>query len=215
MKVYKFLGPCFLVFGLLILLFTFFPVLKQEVNYQLHKKDYQRSVVVDSSTTTQATASGQPSLAFKPVVIVPKSLDFSLVIPSLGVNSLVFPGIDSGNPKIYLPVLKNGVAQAKGSSLPDQPGPVFIFGHSTDSFYNIVRYNAAFYLLNKLNPGDTAYIYYHQRKYIYKVEEKKIVNPDEVSSFVAGIKKNTLVLQTCWPPGTTLKRLLIISTPIK
>ena len=98
-----------------------------------------------------------------------------------------------------------------GSVLPNEFGPVFIFAHSTDSFYNIGAYNAEFFLLNKLLAGDEAIIFYKDKKYKYKVIDKKVVEADDISAEVKKLTGSHLVLQTCWPPGTTLKRLLVIA----
>lgn len=203
-----------LVGGIGIIIFTFAPVAGQEIQYQMDQVSGQEPVVADVSAQTEtAVAPSSQPWEYQRTVIYPKSLDFSLVIPEIGVNSLVFANIDSANETEYLPILKQGVAHAAGSSLPDKPGVVFLFSHSTDAFYNIGRYNAAFFLLNKLKPQDEIYLFYQNRRYQYAVAEKRIVTAEEIPDLVAGLSGNQLVLQTCWPPGTTLKRLLVISKP--
>ncbi len=198
--------------GITIIALIYFPVARQEVVYRINQSKNKAIKVIDNPR--EATAAAQtagPAYTMQPAIIIPKSFDFSVVIPAIGVNSLVFPNIDSGNEAEYKEYLKKGVAHAKGSALPSEPGPVFIFGHSTDSFYNITHYNAAFFLLPKLLVGDEALVFYKEQKYAYRVTETKIVNPEEITGIVQNIKSNTLILQTCWPPGTTLKRLLVIA----
>jgi len=208
------LGTLLVVAGLLLLVLIFTPVVIQEINYQLRSLTQPEVTVISSPDEAQKLeAATTTELKFQPTVLVPKSFDFSLVIPKIGVNSLVFPDIDSSNEAEYLPVLKEGVAHAKYSSLPNQPGAVFLFSHSTDSFYNIGRYNAEFFLLRKLETGDEIYLFYQNQHYKYVVAEKKVVDPDQVSTEVNQTKGNVLILQTCHPPGTTLQRLLIFSTP--
>lgn len=203
------IGNLLIVGGVLLLSFTFFPVLLQEGKYQTSKFKPQEYQVLESPQ--QATQT--PTLVSQKKIITPISFEFSLVVPKIGVNAQVFPNIDSGNEKEYLPVLKKGVAHAKGSRLPNERGVVFIFAHSTDSFLNLPHYNAVFFLLNKLQAGDEVFLFYQNQKYQYQVTEKKIIDPEMVGPEVKSILGNALVLQTCYPPGTTLKRLLIIARP--
>ena len=42
----------------------------------------------------------------------------------------------------------------------------------------------------------------------------EIIDPDEVSLLTQAQESGEqLVLQTCWPPGTTWKRLIVIAKP--
>jgi len=90
-----------------------------------------------------------------------------------------------------------------------------LFAHSTDNFWNAGRYNAIFYLLKDLVPGDEVVVFYQNKRYDYIVSESKIVNPDDVSHIVdaQNAGEETLILQTCWPPGTTFQRLLVFAKP--
>jgi len=214
-KIIPFLSSFLILLGLLILILIFFPVAKQELSYQLGEnknKDFHlissQKEATESKKLKDKNTSGWK---FEKTIIKPVSFDFSLVIPQIGVNELVFPNIDSSLPDEYLSVLKKGVAHAKNSALPGESGPVFLFAHSTDSFYNISSYNAAFFLLNKLKKSDEVFVFYKDKKYTYRVNEKKIVEADKITEEVQKLGKNSLVLQTCWPPGTTLKRLILIA----
>ena len=89
-----------------------------------------------------------------------------------------------------------------------------MFAHSTDNFWNIGRYNAIFYLLKELEKGDEIDIFYNGRRYIYQVSEKQIVDPAQVEFINQPTVTEQLTLQTCWPPGTTFKRLIVIAKPI-
>jgi len=186
------LGNLFILAGLLLLLLIFRPVLIQEANYRFKKNSLPESIET----------------------ITPVSRDFSLIIPKIGINSPVFPKIDSNNEQEYGAVLKKGVAHAKGSSLPDEPGVVFIFGHSTDAFYNLQRDNAVFYSLGKLEKDDPVFIFYQDEKYSYQVTAKEVVSSEAVEERVKKLQGNYLVLQTCYPPGTTLKRLIVTAKPV-
>lgn len=151
----------------------------------------------------------------KEQVLVPKDTQFSIVIPKIGASAKVFPNVDPSDPNAFLPVLRQGVAHAKSTVFPGQKGNVYLFAHSTDNFWDVGRYNAVFYLLKDLQPGDEVVIFFENKRYEYVVKNSKIVDPTDVSYIVNAQKENkeTLILQTCWPPGTTWQRLLVFAEP--
>jgi sortase A len=183
-------GNILILISVIFAFFTFAPVLTQEV-------DYQKDKVIKSVT-------GKEELK----VPEPPNKDFSIVIPKLKAAAPVYANIDPFNENEFLPVLKNGVAHASTSALPKEDGNVYIFAHSTDSFYNVGRYNAVFYLIGKLEKGDEIKIYYKGEELTYKVIDKRVVVPTETDYLYKGDKER-LTLQTCYPPGTTLKRLIV------
>mgnify|MGYP001608392131 CR=1 FL=1 len=80
-----------------------------------------------------------------------KNLDeYSIYIPKINARSKVISNVDAGNPAVYTAALKLGVAEAANLSHPGQKGTTYLFAHSTDSPVNFARYNAIFYLLDKL-----------------------------------------------------------------
>jgi len=137
--------------------------------------------------------------------------NFSLIIPQININTQVIPSVDLADKNAIKEALKTGVAQAKGGAFPGQRGTTYIFGHSTDSFWNIKLYNAIFYSLKDIKEGDEIIIIYKGNPFIYKVEKEKIVGADDFQYLINPLEKEKLVLITCWPPGTTWKRLLIIA----
>ncbi len=106
--------------------------------------------------------------------------------------------------------LKDGVAHYQGTSLPGQGGNVFIVGHSSNYFWVKSDYNNIFALLDKLSSGDRIEVSRNNVNYIYEVKETRIVKPDEVQ-VLENTPKETLSLMTCWPIGTSLKRMLVQS----
>lgn len=186
----KFLALGLIAGGLAIIFMIYSPIIRQEMRY--------RTLQTQSHSQVESE-------------IIPQSIDFGLVIAKIGVNTKVFKQVDPNNPAEYLPLLAQGVAQAVGSVFPGQEGTVFLFAHSADSPLNVTRYNAVFYLLNKLAAGDEIEIYYHGLKHVYRVTDKKIIAPELVGEYWAYEEERRLVLQTCHPPGTTVNRLLIIA----
>lgn len=191
-----------LIFSFVGLAFIFTPVLVQEFSYRFLNKPQPevRLHFSDLLNSNQAVAS-----------FTAPDPDFSIVIPKISASAKVFPNISPADEKEYLPVLKKGVAHARGTSLPGEKGNIYLFAHSTDSPLNIVSYNAVFYGLKDLEEGDQIVIFFQNRLHLYKVTEKKIVPASDVSAFEPQDKEEVLILQTCWPPGTTLDRLLVFA----
>jgi LPXTG-site transpeptidase (sortase) family protein len=150
----------------------------------------------------------------KEQILMPIDPLFSILIPKLGIDEQVVPNVDPNNPDIYLPVLQHAVAHAKGSVFPGDPGSIYLFAHSADNWWDIEHYNAVFYTLNNLSEGDEVVIFFENRRYDYVVSKKLISDPQDTTLITS---KHTgpqqLVLQTCWPPGTTFKRLYIVAKP--
>ncbi len=184
-----FIGLCFLVAGMVIPLLTFYPVIKEEIKYK----------VITSPKNSQKQAK-----------IKPVNTDFAIVIPKINANAKVVPNVNPYQENIYQKALTQGVAHAEGTSLPGQIGNTFTFAHSSGDWYTANRYNSVFYLLNKLVKNDKISIYYKNQEYKYKVIEKKIIEASEVDYLTRKSAVKTVTLMTCWPPGTTLKRLIVV-----
>ncbi len=178
-------GISLILLSILIPARTFAPIIRSELEYQTNKN--------------------------KVSDLTPVNTDFSIVIPKINANTKVVKNVDPYNSSVYQQALTKGVAHALGSATPNVKGNTFIFAHSAGNWYQANQYNAVFYLLNKLNKDDKIFIYYQNKKYTYSVKEIKFIKSDEVSYLTNKLNTNQLTLMTCWPPGTTLKRLIIIA----
>ncbi len=147
-------------------------------------------------------------------ILSPNDNEMELIIPKIAVRTKVLVNIDSSQEKEYNSILSNKAAHALGSSLPGQKGLIYLFGHSTNSVFNLDFFNPVFYSVKNLEKGDQIAILYQGKLYNYKITEKKIVEADDLSDLKAGSNEEKLILQTCWPPGTSWKRLLLIANPI-
>ncbi len=143
--------------------------------------------------------------------IDPVNRDFGLIVPKVGINTAVIPAVNPSDPGSYLEALKKGVAHASTSYFPDEDGTVYLFSHSTNYDWFVKDLNAVFYLLKNLTDGDLIVIYYKGRQYTYKLREKRVVKPTDVSYLIPQKGTRTLILQTCWPPGSTTERLLLFA----
>lgn len=185
-------GICYIGAAIVLFILIFGQVIKEEVRYDLRTL---RSTNVPVASVT------------------PISSQFGIVIPKIGANAPIVANVDPFNEKEYQVALSKGIAHARGSSLPEHTntGSVFLFAHSAANFYEANRYNAIFYLLNKLQNGDSIYVYYQEKKYVYKVTETKIVDESQVQYLSNTSAGEQLILMTCWPAGTSLQRLLVFA----
>jgi len=141
--------------------------------------------------------------------IIPVSTEYGIVIEKINANARIVPNVNPAVERAYLAALQQGVAEALGSTPPGQPGNLYLFSHSTDAPWNIVRFNAVFYLLRELEAGDRVIIFYQNKRYDYVVFDKIIAKPTDVSYLTNKYESPVLTLQTCDPPGTLLNRLVI------
>jgi sortase A len=199
-----------LIFGaFLILVLQFWPVFQQEIRYVISDHANVPTVLGRDEVTEE-----NKELVKSHDALIPVNEDFGIVIPKIGANEMVHKDIDWKDGNIYQRALQTGVAHAKGTSTPDKSGNVFLFSHSGIDFYEATRYNAVFYLLGKLDQEDEIFVFYEGKKYVYRVTEKKLVNPEEVDYLTAETPKQQLTLMTCWPAGTTFQRLIVLAEPV-
>lgn len=196
---------CVLVF-IISMLLTYGPIVVVEARYQyqrvLHevfRADDLRSLILPTINTDK---------------IGVKYRDFGMEIPELYLNEPIVFNVDPHDPKQYQDALKKGIAHAAGTELPTYPGLGYYFAHSSNPDV-VSQYNAVFYLLGKLEMSDTVNIWYEDTKYEYVVVDKQITEPEDVSFLDRSYNLPTIVLQTCWPPGTTQKRLLIFAERVR
>ncbi len=218
---FRTVGNALIISSLLMVGKTFGPAINQEIIYAYKQWRGVETVVAvspsskfDPTKAPNAFASALGALHEKQEVIIPVDTSFSIVIPKISANARVVRNVDAANYDEYIEALKVGVAHARGTALPGDRGHIYLFAHSTDSFFNVGAYNAVFYLLYKLQPGDDIFLFYQGKKFAYRVSETRTVDPDEVDYLTRDSSEPFLTLQTCWPPGTTLKRLLVFAAPV-
>lgn len=213
------LGNIFLVAAVIGMIFLFAPIIHQEVFYNIHKLSHKRPQKTPMGMLVERIRAEQQYQAFvedKARELGAPNTSFSIVIPKIGAKAGVTANVYTEDERSYLEALKSGVAHAAGTVFPGMEGTIFLFAHSTDAPINFARYNAVFYLLREMLPEDDIFIFFNNKFYPYKVIERKVVESDDIS-WIADAQSHgqRLVLQTCWPPGTTVKRLLVIAEPQK
>ena len=153
-----------------------------------------------------------------PIIIDPSSTGVTaepkLIIPKINLEVPVVYDVQSIDEKAIQAGLENGVVHYSTTPVPGQQGNVAIVGHSSNNLLNKGRYKFAFVLLKNLEVGDTFYLNYQSKRYVYKVYDKKIVKPTDVGVLSTQEKASTATLITCDPPGTAVNRLVVVAEQI-
>ncbi len=194
------------------------PTARLELSYQIPK------VIAALQATFQEMKKPMPQSApvvFNPLIdeqgniITPASESFSLIVPKIGINAPVIPAVNPTNESQYDEALLQGVAHASTSFFPNENGVVYLFSHSTNYEWFVKDLNAVFYLLKNLSEGDLIVLVYNGTRYTYRLTEKRVVAPNDISYIAPIAGKKMLILQTCWPPGSTTERLLVFADLIQ
>jgi LPXTG-site transpeptidase (sortase) family protein len=166
------------------------PVFWTEVNFQMHRFNLLQPISFE--LIPPAMAAG-----------------YTMAIPSLYIMEPVIAEVDPSKPAVYREALNRGIALASGTKYPGEGGLGYYFAHSSGMNVLAPQKQAIFYLLGKLNVGDEVDIYRERVKYKYRVTKTEITNPTDLSFLSRNIETEQIVLQTCWPIGTSLQRLLV------
>ncbi len=117
-------------------------------------------------------------------------------MPSIGVSSVIVAGTDSSS-------LRRGPGHYPGTPLPGARGTVAIAGHRT-------TYGAPFRRLDKLSPGDRVEVSMPYGRFVYRVEQRRIVPPTAV--WVTNrVGYDRLVLSACHPLYSAAKRIVVFA----
>jgi LPXTG-site transpeptidase (sortase) family protein len=220
----RFLSYFFILAGIITIILIVEPVSLEEIKYDFGeisgRKNSLPKIVTSKGVETPATALAAPETVEKKSgfnellttgsnSIIPVSTDFGIVIEKINANAKIVPNVDPSNEKEYMKALSGGIAQAKGTANPGEKGNIYLFSHSVNAPWDVVRYNAVFYLLNKLDIGDRVILFYKGKRFDYVIFDKTIAKSTDTNFLIQNYDQSILTLQTCDPPGTTINRLLV------
>lgn len=211
-KIASLLSRSLIVAGLSISILLLSPFIFTELQWRLGNVINHK----DQSLAKKYEASkfGQVIQVSDLEILNPIDADFSLVIPKIRLNSPIVAKVSVDDEKNYESALKKGVAHAQGSFLPGENGSIYLFGHSSYFLWDWKNSKPVFYLLKDLDPGDEINIVYQQKRFVYKVSDKKTISDDDLSVLRPETGEEKLILQTCWPPGTAWKNLVVIASRV-
>jgi LPXTG-site transpeptidase (sortase) family protein len=154
-----------------------------------------------------------------PLILDPNSTTVDpspqVIIPKINVQAPVVYDVPTIQEADVQAGLERGIVHYITTSNPGEQGNAVFFGHSSSNILNRGKYKFAFVLLSWLNKDDTFYIQKDGVRYVYKIFDKKIVKPTDVSVLdpIPG-KSSTATLITCDPPGTNVNRLIVVGEQI-
>jgi len=214
--------------GLLLLFWSFYPV----ISFELYSRFILKGGVQSPLSTTVASSIRESQS------VLGTSDAFSSNLKDFTQAHLWFPTggkldqIASGVREYTISIPKINIQKAKvvvggddltkslvhflPKTMPGEFGNVAIFGHSTlPQLYDEKDYKTIFTYLPSLQKGDDIFINVGDLEYEYEVYDMYVVNPDKVSVLDQQYDNSYLTLVTCVPPGTFWKRLIIKARLLK
>jgi LPXTG-site transpeptidase (sortase) family protein len=204
----------FVILGFIALIIFISPFVVQEAMYllsQFNPKNYQ---MVENFPMEPEKVVKEYQQLDLPNLVTPKSWQFSLVIPKLDINSLVSKNISLIDKDSYFPAIYKGIAHAKGSGLPIDNRPMFLFAHPFEGRMDLILHNIKYFLLNKMDVNDVIYVFYNQQRYDYMVTDVKILSKFEAEDEYRDLQGHALVLQAYYPIATHAKRILVFAQKV-
>jgi len=117
-------------------------------------------------------------------------------IARIGVDTVIVDGTDKAS-------LRKGPGIYDEAPFPGAPGTVAIAGHRT-------TYLAPFRRVDKLRPGNEIVVEMPYGRFVYRVQQTRIVRPSEVS-VVRRVGYDRLVLSACHPLYSAAKRIIVFA----
>lgn len=119
-------------------------------------------------------------------------------IPSINIKLPIYYGTS-------VDILKKGVGVLDGTSLPVGGENT----HSVLSAHTGLANQRLFTDIDKLKDGDVFYLHILKKDLAYKVNQIKVVHPDEIDELKISDDKDYVTLLTCYPYGINTERLLV------
>lgn len=162
----------------------------------------------------QASNSTAENFAASPInasdVNIDQSKPGKLKIPSLKIE---VPVMWTKDPKNFDKDLQSGVVHYPGTAMPGQIGTSYISGHSSNFAWAKGSYNRIFSKLGDLadNTSFSVTVYTREGKEVtlhYVVTSRQEFKATDQAQF-QNFPKSVVALSTCWPIGTTQRRLVV------
>src|SRR5258706_3244764 len=107
-------GAGLVAFAFVGIIFSFWPILKEEVAFRLGSKNQAK---IDSFSSL-VDKSDAETLGMDPY--------FSIFVPKINAKAKVIPNVDAGNSTEYMWALSDGVAHARGTNFPGHGKNIFL-----------------------------------------------------------------------------------------
>ncbi len=221
-KVVRFSGLFASLTGLVLGMYTFFPLISYELYIKpafasqnfaapipqktILTEDYIQSLFKNTATSLRSlggnNAQGWMPTTYKEMEIASQLSNYFISIPKLGITNANVSTIDNN--------VDEHLVHFAGTNLPPNQGNAAIFGHSTlPQWFDPTDYKAIFATAHTLVVGDAINVTINNQIYTYKIVNISIVDPEQANYFEQNTDGSYLTIVTCTPPGTIWKRLLI------
>jgi LPXTG-site transpeptidase (sortase) family protein len=120
-----------------------------------------------------------------------------IVIPSMQLDQPIYTGSD-------MRTLNKGLWLRPVASTPDKGGNTVIAGHR----FTYSNPRGTLYFLDRVKPGDEIGVFWHGKKYLYRVSESKVV-PATATEVESPSAISQLTLYTCTPLWNPKDRLVV------
>jgi sortase A len=150
---------------------------------------------IDKNLSSENTESAEASPNIKLPLEDLSSTIGIIKIPKIDLKVAVGEGIENKT-------LKYAVGHFEGTAMPGEKGNFAVAGHRS------YTYSEYFNRLDELDIGDDIIVKTNKGEFTYKVYEKKVVEPTEVS-VLDKTKEPTITLVTCTPIRVATHRLIV------
>jgi LPXTG-site transpeptidase (sortase) family protein len=120
-----------------------------------------------------------------------------IVIPSMQLDQPIYAGADART-------LNKGLWLRPVGSTPDKGSNTVIAGHR----FTYTNPRGTFYFLDRVKPGDEIGVFWHGKKYLYRVSDSKVVAAT-ATEVEAPSPESQLTLYTCTPLWNPKDRLVV------
>ena len=201
-------NPNYIKFGLIFLFLGFLGlglpfIYEFLLSEKMPVQELSPAAQVQLPTFEDSFVSPGEDFSVTPVPPTPITMKDRLVIASVNINMPVFLGDTEKT-------LNKGGWLFPATSRPEQGGNSVIFGHRY--MYRPPKSNT-FWNLDKVEIGDEMVLTWQGKEYKYRVFEKKVIEPTNLS-VIQPTSDGRLTVITCTPLWTTKQRLVIVGSLI-
>ena len=178
---------------------------------------YNRLLFAEVAAYIRPGTVDQANIVVNPADTSSITKDDRLIIPKINVDVPIIWTANAADQNSLNEAMNNGVVWfnvQQAHSKPGENGNFVLSGHSSNDWLDQGSYKFIFAPLEQMKEGDTFYVNYQQKRYMYKVTGTKVVAPTDVNSLATDNSKPTITLITCTPLGTALNRLLVFADQI-
>lgn len=189
------IGIAFILIGLCIIGSALFMKYSADRAQSAMIEDFEKNIENIGQEIEESAAGEDDEQAQKPSDEVKGGAVGIMEIPKIDLKVAIGEGVDTKT-------LKYAVGHFDGTAMPGEKGNFAVAGHRS------YTYNKYFNRLDELQEGDEITIKSKKGEYTYKVYEKKVVEPTEVS-VLNKTEDATITLVTCTPIRIATHRLII------